>query len=526
VRNFKQTIKNNPILFILIGVFGVLFGATYVSYISHSHTTKHDFSQSPTTKPTITSTPQLIPGKDYAPGHVTVKFKTSVTPTEIRAAIAEHNAKIINQIPSIGVTVLEVAPGQEQIVIDALTKEGLVDYAELDVLREDNAFTPNDTDFSQQYSLKIVKAPEAWDITKGKGVVIANIQNGGADTTHPDLKPNILSGNGNIEHGTHTSGIIAAATNNSLGVAGTCPECKLMIQNINGYTATNIAKAITTSADGGAKVISMSFGGTTVSQAEKDAIAYAWGKGSVLVASAGNDATSAVEYPAGVANVVAVAATDASDKMASYSNFGTWVKIAAPGDKIISTLPGGKYGLMSGTSMAAPMMSGIFGLIWSTSYGTSPTAVVKRACDTADKITGTGTKWQCGRVNVFAAVSGSTTTPSTAPAQPTTAPIQPSTPPTSLITPSFFPLAPCPTCVSQNVQATVTPEQVMPSDNPSTDPNLNDPNPNEVMTPDISATPQLPQIGNGHAGQSGGLFGILIALIMLILQFFAGMFGN
>lgn len=499
---------------LLIGVFGFLFFATLISYIARSSEQKVTTpAEIVTPQETITPTPTktLVPGKDYKPGIVTVKFKSNVNPSEIQATLRKYNARVSSQIPNIGVTVLEVEPGKEDFVIKSLTEDGLVQYAELDFTREDHAFTPNDPDFTKQYGLVKIHAPEAWDITRGKGVVIANIQNQGADVTHPDLKPNVQAGSGSIEHGTHTSGIIAAATNNAQGVAGTCPECKLIVQNVNGYTATTISQAITASADQGAKVINMSFGGASASQTEKDAVAYAWNKGVVLVASAGNDSVSTVSFPAGITNVVAVAATDANDAMATFSNFGTWVKIAAPGDKIYSTLPGGKYGLMSGTSMAAPMMAGVFGLIWSTSYGTTPDAVVKRACDTSDKIGGTGTNWQCGRVNAFAAVQGGTAVPA-----PSAGVAVPSGEPGSVaITPSFYPLAPCPTC---SVQPTPS-APVLPSGALAIDPSGN------PVFPEISGVPQLPDIGRGHAGQ-GGLLSILLAFILLILQFFASLFGR
>lgn len=370
-------------------------------------------SRSITANLSPTPTPQPVPGKDYVPGHVMVKFKQTASPTDINQKLTQYNAKVIDKIDKVNASVLEVPEGQEKTVADKLINDGLVEYADIDHMYQDR-FVPNDPQYSKQWALPMVKAPEAWDITKGKGVIIADIQNGGADVAHPDLAANAMpGGQGTIDHGTHTAGIIAAVGNNSVGVSGVCPECKLMMINVNGYSDSTVSKAITTATDGGAKAISMSFGGPSGGQALQDAITYAYGKGCISVAASGNEGENSLGgAPGDMQTVIDVASTDSSDKKSSFSNYNINMAIAAPGSSIISTLPGGKYGNMSGTSMATPLVAGVIGLIWSTPYGTSSDAVVKRLCDTADKITGTGTQWKCGRVNAFAAVQGATVSPS------------------------------------------------------------------------------------------------------------------
>lgn len=485
----KEFIRNHQLLVCYIIIIDLILIASTIVYLSTDRQQENLTPSQPI--PTIS----LTPGKDYVPGHVTVKFK-SVPREEIDEALAELNARIIDYNPSIGSALLQVPTGQEAVVLQGLKQRGIVEYAELDVIRSDHAFQTNDPNFNQQYGLTKIKIPEAWDVTRGKGVLIANLQDGGADTTHPDLVPNIAGGDGSSLHGTHTSGIIAAAGNNGVGVTGTCPECKVLVKNLPGYTATNIARGITEAADAGAKVISMSFGGSVFTQQEQDAVNYAWGKGAAIVASAGNNGSSSKGYPAAYDNVLSVGATDANDQKPNFSNFGTWVKIAAPGDKILSTIPNNQYGLSSGTSMSAPMITGVLGLIWSTSYGTSNDAVVKRICDTADKIPGTGQNMTCGRVNALAAVQGATAGGT-----------QPSAGSPS---PSFFPLAPCQNCTNQTATTPTLPVKL------STTP----------LQPSMAPGTSLTSKGVGHNGDNKGLITTVLTLLLLLLKLMSGSFGE
>jgi hypothetical protein len=150
----------------------------------------------------------------------------------------------------------------------------------------------------------------------------------------------------------------------------------------------------------------------------QNAVNYAWNKGVVVVAAAGNNGNTARVYPAYYANCIAVAATDQNDAKASFSTYGSWVDVAAPGVSIYSTLPNHtnsigtmNYRYLSGTSMATPHVAGLAGLLWATSYGTSNTSVRSRIESTADAIAGTGTYWQYGRINAYKAVTVDTTPP-------------------------------------------------------------------------------------------------------------------
>ncbi|PSL40687.1 FlgD-like protein [Planomicrobium soli] len=178
-------------------------------------------------------------------------------------------------------------------------------------------------------------------------------------------------------HGTHVAGIIAASINKT-GVAGIAPNVKIMPINVFMYDIAydfDIAKAIVYAADKGANVINMSLGSYGYSALQDDAVKYARGKGVVIIAAAGNNSTNARMYPAALPSVIAVAATDNKDKSAWFSNWGNHIDISAPGENIYSTLPASSYDYMSGTSMAAPVVSGVAALILSKNPFLSPDQV-------------------------------------------------------------------------------------------------------------------------------------------------------
>ncbi len=232
-------------------------------------------------------------------------------------------------------------------------------------------------------------------------------------------------------HGTHVSGIVAADTNNNVGVAGTCPDCQLLIGKVlddhSFYGQYSwFVSGIEWAADNGAKVINMSLGGLYPSRAIEDAVAYANRKGAVVVAAAGNcggqnssDSRCSTPnlpwYPADTPGVVGVAALDNSGQKATFSNYGTWIDVAAPGASIISTLPGDKYGYYNGTSQATPYVAGTLALIFAKNGNITPQAAVDQLFNTADHIPGTGTYWKYGKVNAGQAVSS--TAPTSPPAQ-------------------------------------------------------------------------------------------------------------
>jgi thermitase len=266
-----------------------------------------------------------------------------------------------------------------------------------------------------------IDALEAWTITQGSSAVLIAILDTGIDQDHEDLVGKIkvsknFTDSATIDdiagHGTHVAGITAAYTNNAKGVAGIATNSLLLNGKVlndsgSGYNSW-IANGIIWAADQGAKVINLSLGGSGKSTVVSSAVDYAWSKGAVIVAAAGNNGNSSPFYPAYYSNCIAVAATDQNDARAYFSNYGNWVDIAAPGVNIISSYPAhpntNVYLYASGTSMASPQVAGVAALVWASEYGTSNSSVRSRLQGTADPISGTGTYWQNGRVNAYNAV--------------------------------------------------------------------------------------------------------------------------
>ncbi len=211
-------------------------------------------------------------------------------------------------------------------------------------------------------------------------------------------------------HGTAVSGAAAAATNNATGVAGVGWAnmiLPLVILDANNYASySNIASAITYAADHGARIISISIAGSTASSTLQNAVDYAWNKGSVIFAAAGNSSSSAPVYPAACNNVLAISATEPTDTLASFSNYGSWIDLSAPGDSIITTQKGGGYWSCYGTSLATPIAAAVGALALSANPSLSASALVTLLKQNADDLGAAGYDpyFGWGRVNAYKSV--------------------------------------------------------------------------------------------------------------------------
>lgn len=368
---------------------------------------------------------------DYIAGRMLVKFKDGTEAETMRQVHSRHNATVVGEIKQLGVQIVNMPGGRVPDHARAYRSEPSVLYAEPDYIAKAFEVGP-DPYIGQQWGMTTIQAPLAWDISSGNGVKIA-ILDTGVDQDHPDLQGKVIAnqdftGSGVDDlygHGTHVAGIAAAATNNNLGVAGVGDSCSIMnvkvLDNSGSGAYSWIANGIVWAADHGAKVINMSLGGKSGSTTLQNAINTAWEAGVVIVAAAGNNGNSRPSYPAYYEHCIAVASTTQDDSKSSFSNYGSWVDVAAPGSSIFSTLPnhpnaiggsgGTVYGSLSGTSMASPHVAGLAGLVWASSYGSqaSNADVRARIEQTAEKMGSIWNSYSIPRVNALNAVDPSYT---------------------------------------------------------------------------------------------------------------------
>lgn len=242
----------------------------------------------------------------------------------------------------------------------------------------EESIVPNDALYSEyQWNLPSIETEKGWNISKGDEQVIVAVLDTGVQNDHPDLQDKLVEGinivdeslapNDDVGHGTHVAGIIGANVNNEEGVAGLSWYNKIMpvkVLDSSGAGSTySVAQGIIWAVDHGARVINMSLGNYAQADFLHDAIKYAYERDVVLIAASGNDNTERPGYPAAYPEVFAVAATNSNKEKASFSNYGDYIDVAAPGDSIASTYPGSQYAALSGTSMASPHVAALAGLI-------------------------------------------------------------------------------------------------------------------------------------------------------------------
>jgi len=243
---------------------------------------------------------------------------------------------------------------------------------------QEQAIIPNDVLYRQyQWNLPSIETEKGWGVGRGSDSVLVAVLDTGVQANHPDLKDKLVRGinivtadeapEDDVGHGTHVSGIIAASVNNGEGVAGLSWYNKIMpvkVLDSSGAGSTySVAQGVIWATDHGAKVINMSLGNYAQADFLHDAVKYAFDHDVVLVAASGNDNTERPGYPAAYPEVFAVGATDKNAKRASFSNYGDYIDVAAPGDAIASTYPGSQYAALSGTSMASPHVAALAALI-------------------------------------------------------------------------------------------------------------------------------------------------------------------
>jgi thermitase len=347
----------------------------------------------------------------YASDRIIVKFKAGYQATA-PVTVKKLGMVIRKRMPELEILTVEVPKGLNAVQTVAMYKSRAdVQYAELCYLREMD-IVPNDAEYGKQYAPKLLDMETAWNTSTGRSDVIIAVIDSGVSTSHPEFAGRLLPGydfsdndndpNDADGHGTHCAGIAAAKGNNLVGVAGMTWNTKILPVKIfpNAFTDV-VIDAIKYSADQGANVITMSFGGAPESQAEQDVVNYAWSKNCLLFGSAGNDGVDFKRYPGNYNHVLTVGSSDNRDERSGFSNFGDWVEITAPGSDIYSTFPGG-YAFESGTSMSCPMSAGLGALLFSVApKGYSNQKIADAITSTAKNV---GTWLKYGRINPVAAL--------------------------------------------------------------------------------------------------------------------------
>ena len=392
-----------------------------------------------------------------APSWQPVTYGLHETPAQLLPANVStaHPVRVVSTtLDKAGRPVVSVHTATDRATATKLIKQGQsASHAvgvELDAVVSAAAVpSGSDPDRGQQWGLAKVGAGDAWAKSTGTGVTVA-VLDSGVDASHPDLAGHVLPGYDVIAgkagtstdpfgHGTHVAGTIAAVTGNGIGVASLAPDTRILPIKVLGADGrgymSDTATGIVYAADHGANVINMSLGGSTQVAAVTNAIAYARSKGVVVVAAAGNSRQdgSPTSWPGADPGVIGVAATDTNDKVATFSNAGSYVDVAAPGVNIESTYPVslGSYTYMSGTSMATPHVAALAALIEAYQPGLTPDQVEKAIESSALDLgpTGRDNDYGYGRINAPAALAAAATmtpAPNTSSASPapsiTTAP--------------------------------------------------------------------------------------------------------
>lgn len=336
-----------------------------------------------------------------------------------RALLALEGAETEREVGTLGVSLVRLPAGRRSAVQRRLRASRLFRFVERNYVAT-AAELPDDPLFPTQWALPRVLAPAAWTLTRGAGVTIAVVDSG-VDGAHLDLAPrllqgyNALTGSANAAddhgHGTRMAGIAVAQGFDGFGVVGLAPESDLLaVKSLDASgsgTYADIAEGIVWAADHGARVISLSLGGQVSSFTLSSAVDYAVSRGVVVVAAGGNSGLGAPSYPAGYADVIAVGAADESDGRATFSNFGPWLDLLAPGVDMTTTDRGGGFAGSTGTSPATALTAAASALVLSVNPALQPSQVASILALTSDDLGVAGFDgyhgW--GRLNVAQAVA-------------------------------------------------------------------------------------------------------------------------
>lgn len=307
---------------------------------------------------------------------VLIRFTADSSQSERTEYIRSIGGTNKNSIDKLNIVITRLRPN---VTIDSLPDSPIVEYAELNYTAgaAQTVSEPNDQRYFEQWAFPAIGLPQAWQGLEGNtDEVIVAVVDSGICASHPDLQGRLLPGvsfvdgdssvNDTYNHGCGVAGVIAANANNSIGIAGVAPNAKILpirvldANGLGGYA--EIIAGIIYAVDNGADVINLSLAGPSSSQALADAVAYAINRDVIVVAASGNSGLNTVWYPAALPGVIAVGSIDPNMQRSSFSNHSARINMLAPGRDIITTSSNGDYNLMTGTSFAAPQVSGLAAL--------------------------------------------------------------------------------------------------------------------------------------------------------------------
>lgn len=357
-------------------------------------------------------------GTQWVKGRLLIIPRAGLSMKEMKKALGPLGIRPRSHLKELNVYICDVSEGVDETkLMRKLKKDRRFKSVELDMVVGPN-LTLIDPSYGKSWALPKIQAPTAWDTTNGDGIIIA-ILDTGVNSNHPDLAANMVPGWNTFDdnedsadvygHGTKVAGAAAAAANNAAGSAGVSWGASIMpirVSDLSGNSRiSTIAKGIRWAADHGAHVVNISFGPIHQNLTIRSAAAYMRSKGGVVVISSGNSGQFVSDTPSD--DLLVVSATSSSDVRPSWSNYGPFVDVSAPGVGIYTTLRSGGYGNVSGTSFASPITAATVALMMSANRDLTPVDLEQIIKSTAVDLgtSGVDNYYGAGRINAAAAVA-------------------------------------------------------------------------------------------------------------------------